>query len=257
MDVPIPPPVVNQGNIYVYWNLVFSCNLYDGVSSWPRLFPVTVMADKWGLLYSYRHFISNACVPTDAGKCAIGQSCGITAIMEVRVSSFILPISMGGKHDLSDLDHGSDVATRQADLMGISHRAVYLEWGNNEKENSSKGQFNRTKCHVAKRAQGNGQTVRRPPDSHSGILWWTEKNLGMLKKHWTLRRMDYNSRRPHGVPQLSPKNKTRMLAWARDWPCLFTDFRSAQTSLLHLLWALSACRPYKHRMFFFFCHHSV
>ncbi len=136
-----------------------------------------------------------------------------------------------GRRDLSDFEHGMIVGARRAglnisktaDLLGFSHTiisSVYREWSEKEKI-SSERQLCGRKCLVDVRGQRRmGRLVR---DDRKGTVTQitTRYNQGMqntISEHttrWTLKQMDYSSRRPHRVPLLSAKNRKRRLQFAQ------------------------------------------
>uniref|UniRef100_A0AAY5KS60 Transposase Tc1-like domain-containing protein n=1 Tax=Esox lucius TaxID=8010 RepID=A0AAY5KS60_ESOLU len=133
---------------------------------------------------------------------------------------------MGKKGDLSNFERGMVVGARQAglsisqcaQLLGFSRTTisrVYKEWCVKGKTSSMRQSCLR-KCLVDARDQRRMgrliQTDRRATLTEITTCY----NRGMQQSiceattHTTLRRMGYNSRRPHRVPLISTNRKNRL-----------------------------------------------
>ncbi len=139
---------------------------------------------------------------------------------------------MGKKGDLSDFERGMVVDVRRAglsisktaDLLGFSHTTisrVYRESSEKDKI-SSERQLCGWKCLVNVRGQRRmGRLVR--DDRKATITQITTRyNQGIqntISEHTTrrtLKQMGSSSRRPHRVPLLSAKNRTRRIQFTQD-----------------------------------------
>ncbi len=138
---------------------------------------------------------------------------------------------MGKKGDLSDFERGMVVGARQAglsisktaDLLEFSHTtisSVYREWSEKEKI-SSQRQLCGRECLVDVRGQRRMGRLVRDDRKATVIQITTHYKQGMqntISEHTTsrtLKQMGYSSRRPHRVPLLSAKNRTRRLQFTQ------------------------------------------
>ncbi len=137
---------------------------------------------------------------------------------------------MGKKGDLSDFERGMVVGARRAglsisetaDILGFSRTTisrVYREWSEKEKI-SSERQLCGRKCLVDVRVQRRMGRLVRDDIKTTVTQITTRYNQCMqntISEHTTcrtLKQMDSSSRRPHQVPLLSAKNRTRRLQFA-------------------------------------------
>ncbi len=138
---------------------------------------------------------------------------------------------MGKKGDLSDFERGMVVGARRtglsisetADLLRFSHTTisrVYREWSEQEKI-SSERQLCGWKCLVDVRVQRIIVRLVRDDRKATVTQITTRYNQGVQKtisEHTTLRtlkKMGSSSRRPHRVPLLSAKNRTRRIQFTQ------------------------------------------
>ncbi len=118
--------------------------------------------------------------------------------------------------------------SQTADLLGFSHTtisSVYREW--TEKEIiSSEQQLCGWKCLVDVRGQRRMDRLVRDDRKTTVTQITTRYNQGMkntISEHTTrqtLKQMDSSSRRPHRVPLLSAKNRTRRIQFTQTSPKL-------------------------------------
>ncbi len=113
--------------------------------------------------------------------------------------------------------------SKTADLLGFSCTTisrVYRECFEKEKI-SSEQQFCGRKCLVNVRGQRRMSRLVREDRKATVTQITTRYNQGMQHTisehttHWTLKQMNYSSRRPHRVPLLSAKNRTRRLQFTQ------------------------------------------
>ncbi len=138
---------------------------------------------------------------------------------------------MGKKGDLSDFERGMVVGARlaglstskTADLLEFSHTTisrVYREWSQKEKI-SSERQLCGRKCLVDVRGQRRmGRLVQ--DDRKATVTQITthykqsmQNTISERTTRRTLKQMGYSSWRPHRVPLLSAKNRTRRLQFTQ------------------------------------------
>ncbi len=109
------------------------------------------------------------------------------------------------------------------DLLGFSSTPSleFTENGQKKEKISSEQQFCGRKCLVNVRGQGRmGRLIRE--DRKATVTQITtrytqgmQNTISERTTHWTLKQMNYSSRRPHRVPLLSAKNRTRRLQFTQ------------------------------------------
>ncbi len=141
---------------------------------------------------------------------------------------------MGKKGDLSDFERGMVVGARwagegiskTADLQGFSCTTisrVYREWSEKEKISSERQLCGRKYLVDVRGQRRMGRLVR--DDRKATVTQITTRyNQGMqntISEHTTrrtLKKVGYNSRRPHRLPLLSAKNRKRRLHFSTGLP---------------------------------------
>ncbi len=152
--------------------------------------------------------------------------CGEDDLLKFKPS-----IRKGKKGDLSDSERGMVVGVRRAglsisktaDQLGLSRTTisrVYREWSEKEKI-SSERQLCGRKCLVDVRGQRRMDRLVIDDRKTTVTQITTRYNQGMqntISEHTTrrtLKQMGSSSRRPHRVPLLSDKNRTRRIQFTQ------------------------------------------
>ncbi len=162
-----------------------------------------------------------------ATQCIYASRCGEEDLLKFKPS-----IRTGKKGDLSDFERGMVVGVRRAglsisktaDLLGLSRTTIsriYREWSKKEKI-SSERQLCGRKCLVDVRGQRRMDRLVRDDRKATVTQITTRYNQDMqntISEHTTrrtLKQMDSSSRRPHRVPLLSAKNRTRRIQFTQN-----------------------------------------